>query len=197
MAAYGIIADVDIESEHLRGMGDLRFTVYGLLKIAKLRTYKAKVWYLPKDKRALVKTGTDLEIMEDLSEDKSDLEEDESRSSAIRDDKGSLGSDEDSSNEGIDKINKYPTFFKLATVLLDLSAERDVQEVTLHSDKVLAKVENMMLDDVDEDDTENGIDQVDQVVTPSSFFYGGRGATYGSLLTQVNQHNSYRFSSRK
>jgi sphingosine kinase len=44
---YGIIADIDIESEKLRYMGEARFTVYALQRIASLRTYRAKLWYLP------------------------------------------------------------------------------------------------------------------------------------------------------
>ena len=105
--AYGVIADVDIDSEHLRALGDLRFTVYGLIKIAKLRTYKVRLSYLPKDKREIVDNVEKDEIddsvaLEDISEDKNDMYEDESRSSsATRDDRGSLGSDEASSGEGM------------------------------------------------------------------------------------------------
>ena len=45
--AYGIIADIDIESERMRYMGEARFTLYALQRIASLRTYRAKLWYLP------------------------------------------------------------------------------------------------------------------------------------------------------
>ena len=43
--AYGIVGDIDIESEIVRGLGSLRYTLYGLLRIANLRKYKAKIWY--------------------------------------------------------------------------------------------------------------------------------------------------------
>ena len=44
---YGIVADIDIESEKFRCMGEARFTFYALQRIACLRTYRAKLWYLP------------------------------------------------------------------------------------------------------------------------------------------------------
>ena len=39
-----MVADVDIESEVVRGIGDFRFTIFALLRIANLRKYKAKIW---------------------------------------------------------------------------------------------------------------------------------------------------------
>jgi len=45
--AYGIISDIDIESERMRYVGEARFTLYALQRIASLRTYRAKLWYLP------------------------------------------------------------------------------------------------------------------------------------------------------
>ena len=44
---YGMVADVDIESERLRYMGEARYTIYALQRIANLRTYRARLWYLP------------------------------------------------------------------------------------------------------------------------------------------------------
>ena len=43
---FGIIADVDIESERLRGLGELRFTLWGLHRIRRLRKYRARLSYL-------------------------------------------------------------------------------------------------------------------------------------------------------
>ncbi len=43
---FGIIADVDIESEHLRYLGELRFTLWGLHRIRHLRRYRARLSYL-------------------------------------------------------------------------------------------------------------------------------------------------------
>ena len=44
--AWGMITDVDIESEVCRGCGPLRTTLYGLLRIAGLRRYTGKLEYL-------------------------------------------------------------------------------------------------------------------------------------------------------
>ncbi|KZS21751.1 Sphingosine kinase 1 [Daphnia magna] len=44
---WGLMADIDIESERLRMIGEARFTVGALARIMRLRTYKATVSYLP------------------------------------------------------------------------------------------------------------------------------------------------------
>ncbi|XP_061386795.1 sphingosine kinase 2 [Musca vetustissima] len=44
---WGIIADVDIESEKLRSIGSQRFTLWSIHRILHLRTYKGKLSYLP------------------------------------------------------------------------------------------------------------------------------------------------------
>jgi sphingosine kinase len=44
--AWGIISDVDLESETLRSFGALRNTIYGLLRVAFLRRYTARLTYL-------------------------------------------------------------------------------------------------------------------------------------------------------
>ncbi len=49
---FGIIADVDIESEHLRALGELRFTLWGLRRISHLRRYRARLSYLRADSQA-------------------------------------------------------------------------------------------------------------------------------------------------
>lgn len=46
---YGIVADVDIESEKYRYMGDFRFTVLALKKIMEKKVFSGKLWYLPAD----------------------------------------------------------------------------------------------------------------------------------------------------
>ena len=43
--AYGMMASIDIESEVLQSLGQIRFAICGLLKIANLQSYKAKIWY--------------------------------------------------------------------------------------------------------------------------------------------------------
>lgn len=42
---WGILADIDIESEVIRLIGESRFTLWSLLRVAKLRTYHATVKY--------------------------------------------------------------------------------------------------------------------------------------------------------
>ena len=49
---WGLIADIDIESEHLRAIGGQRFTIWSVARLIGLRTYKGKVSYLPYDKIA-------------------------------------------------------------------------------------------------------------------------------------------------
>ena len=50
--AWGIIGDLDIESESLRCLGALRFDVMGLIRALALRKYQGRVWYLPHDEVA-------------------------------------------------------------------------------------------------------------------------------------------------
>jgi sphingosine kinase len=45
--SWGIIADVDIESEVIHWMGATRFDLWGVVCVAKLRRYRAKFSYLP------------------------------------------------------------------------------------------------------------------------------------------------------
>ena len=47
-STWGLISDVDIESETLRWMGGVRLTLYGLWRILRLRTYSGRVYFLPK-----------------------------------------------------------------------------------------------------------------------------------------------------
>ncbi|XP_046644308.1 sphingosine kinase 2-like isoform X2 [Daphnia pulicaria] len=44
---WGLMADIDIESERLRMIGEARFTVGALARVMRLRTYKATIFYLP------------------------------------------------------------------------------------------------------------------------------------------------------
>ena len=45
--SWGLISDVDIESEKLRYLGSLRNDLYALMRIAFLRTYKGRFSYIP------------------------------------------------------------------------------------------------------------------------------------------------------
>ncbi|CAL9071489.1 unnamed protein product [Musa textilis] len=44
---WGLVADVDIESEKYRWMGSPRFDIYALLRIVKLRKYHGRVHFVP------------------------------------------------------------------------------------------------------------------------------------------------------
>ncbi|XP_029785003.1 sphingosine kinase 1 [Suricata suricatta] len=45
--AWGFVADVDLESEKFRGLGELRFTLGTFLRLAALRVYQGRLAYLP------------------------------------------------------------------------------------------------------------------------------------------------------
>lgn len=51
---WGLLADIDIESEHLRAIGGQRFVVWSIARLIGLRTYKGTVSYLPYDKVPIV-----------------------------------------------------------------------------------------------------------------------------------------------
>ncbi|XP_032684166.1 sphingosine kinase 1 isoform X1 [Odontomachus brunneus] len=48
---WGLIADIDIESERLRAIGGQRFTVWSVARLIGLRTYKGKISYVPCNNR--------------------------------------------------------------------------------------------------------------------------------------------------
>lgn len=172
--SWGIIADVDIESEKIRGLGALRFTIYGLLRIGKLKTYKGKLWYLPKskcstgpciDQAKKRKEKETLKILEDLRDTNEKTVDDSSSSS-----NSSSHNSEEKNVDGSDEAFSGD----------DVSAERDVPEVTLQNMSYKQKI------DKDEDDLPEFLpaDYPEAMVTPNTFFPGGRGTSYGSMLTQ-------------
>lgn len=42
---WGLLSDIDIESERLRAIGGQRFTVWSVARLIGLRTYKGRLWY--------------------------------------------------------------------------------------------------------------------------------------------------------
>ncbi|KAJ8915763.1 hypothetical protein NQ315_004575 [Exocentrus adspersus] len=44
---WGLLSDIDIESERLRMLGGQRFTIWSLARLIGLRSYGGKLWYLP------------------------------------------------------------------------------------------------------------------------------------------------------
>lgn len=51
---FGFIADVDINSESIRRLGHIRFTLWSLMNLVTLPSYRAKVSYLPIDQSKIV-----------------------------------------------------------------------------------------------------------------------------------------------
>ncbi|EOA16802.1 hypothetical protein CARUB_v10005022mg [Capsella rubella] len=47
MLAWGLVADIDIESEKFRWMGSARFDIYGLQRIICLRQYNGRILFVP------------------------------------------------------------------------------------------------------------------------------------------------------
>ncbi|KAL1195140.1 Sphingosine kinase 1 [Cardamine amara subsp. amara] len=47
MLAWGLVADIDIESEKFRWMGSARFDIYGLQRILCLRQYNGRILFVP------------------------------------------------------------------------------------------------------------------------------------------------------
>ncbi|MGL4881799.1 MAG: diacylglycerol kinase family protein [Waterburya sp.] len=45
--AWGLVSDIDIESERLRFLGSLRFELYALMLICLMRTYKSRFSFIP------------------------------------------------------------------------------------------------------------------------------------------------------
>lgn len=55
---WGLLADIDIESERFRAIGGQRFTVWSVARLLDLRTYKGKIWYLPVGENLQISTIT-------------------------------------------------------------------------------------------------------------------------------------------
>eukprot|EP00977_Amphora_coffeiformis_P016465 scaffold5108_cov172-Amphora_coffeaeformis.AAC.14 len=47
---YAMVADIDIQSEVIRWMGSLRFDLWGVLSVLRMRRYRARFTYLPAEK---------------------------------------------------------------------------------------------------------------------------------------------------
>jgi len=48
-AGWGILADIDVESEVLRSLGEPRFSLWSVIRIMNLRSYKAELSFVPID----------------------------------------------------------------------------------------------------------------------------------------------------
>ncbi|XP_066590910.1 sphingosine kinase 1-like [Prorops nasuta] len=63
---WGLLSDIDIESERLRAIGGQRFTVWSVARLIGLRTYKGKVSYLPCNK--IIPNENDTKIYKETPE---------------------------------------------------------------------------------------------------------------------------------
>lgn len=55
---WGLLSDIDLESERFRAIGGQRFTIWSIARLLDLRTYKGKVWYLPASDNVPISTIT-------------------------------------------------------------------------------------------------------------------------------------------
>ncbi|KAH8330156.1 hypothetical protein KR074_005102 [Drosophila pseudoananassae] len=75
---WGLIADIDIESERLRSIGAQRFTLWAIKRLITLRTYKGKVYYQrattpPKKSEPVVEVAKEAEEVVQLPATRSSL----------------------------------------------------------------------------------------------------------------------------
>ncbi|XP_030380702.1 sphingosine kinase 1 [Scaptodrosophila lebanonensis] len=66
---WGLIADIDIESERLRSIGAQRFTLWAIRRLITLRTYHGKLYYLPISKNAATPTPSNVPASTDRTSD--------------------------------------------------------------------------------------------------------------------------------
>ena len=57
--SWGIIADIDIESESMRYLGGTRFLVETIARVVNLRHYRGKISFLPSDRKGEIPTSID------------------------------------------------------------------------------------------------------------------------------------------
>ena len=61
LMGWGLVADVDIESERWRALGELRFTLGGVISIGKKKVYRGRLWYLPVEEEGASRGGQSVE----------------------------------------------------------------------------------------------------------------------------------------
>ena len=108
---WGLVADIDIDSEVLRWMGDVRFTIWSLLKVLKGTRYRARLSYIPCDPEFTEDTKKILDELhhkdpeEGSNPDESSSEDsickDPIRSQSVEDRKSVLKTNNDIENESI------------------------------------------------------------------------------------------------
>ena len=61
LMGWGLVADVDIESERWRALGELRFALGGVISIGKKKLYRGRLWYLPVEEEGACRGGRSVE----------------------------------------------------------------------------------------------------------------------------------------
>ncbi len=51
---WGLLSDIDIESEVLRYIGEIRFFIWSFIRLFQLRRYKAELSYVPHDAKGSI-----------------------------------------------------------------------------------------------------------------------------------------------
>lgn len=62
-----MVADIDLESEKLRCLGEARFTIWALLRVLKLRRYKAALSFLGDDIKNKSQSFADISVRKNTS----------------------------------------------------------------------------------------------------------------------------------
>lgn len=129
---WGLIADVDIESEKYRRLGPLRFTIGALQRIISLRHYHGKFMYIPYTKKGNHKSVSDGRKQNSPDNSRKDINE-----QAYVEDSVSISNNEekiaDSSNiSSIDESNTVPVSENPNSNATSNSIENDI-----HSKNIL------------------------------------------------------------
>ena len=208
--AYGIASDVDIESEVIRGLGSLRFTIYTILRIANLRKYKVKLWY----KKAFSNNQNQEESNEPEEEDiyseaktvssSSETDEESEREKSESEQEINFqkqeiptSQNEEENSEEDDKMNEQEEETKVDSD--DENSEDNDQEKSevnsLHDDGDSNEASSEMSEN-ENDEAELEVQEVtmdigastnhgSEIMTHDSpYFPGGHRATYGLMLAQ-------------
>ena len=196
-SAYGIVGDVDIESEVIKGLGSVRFAIYTILRIANLRKYKVKLWY----KKAGDSKENEIEEEEDIYSEAKTLSETESEEKEKSESEQEINfqkqeivhsqNEENSSEEEdeiIDHIKEEGT--KVDSEDENSDDEKSEECNSLHDES------NEASSEMSENENEVEVQEVtmdigastnqgSEIITHDSpYFPGGHRATYGLMLAQ-------------
>ena len=205
--AYGIASDVDIESEVIRGLGSLRFTIYTILRIANLRKYKVKLWY----KKAFSNNQNQEESNEPEEEDiyseaktvssSSETDEESEREKSESEQEinfqkqeipTSQNEEENSEEEEDDKMNEQEEE-ETKVDSDDENSEEKSERNSLHSNGESNEASSEMSENENDVEVQEVTMDIGQASTnhgseimthDSPYFPGGHRATYGLMLAQ-------------